>query len=81
MLDTSRVNSGTVRHLQEMEQGVANLTSQVWKLLVESGCGFTFTAVIPGNNKKKRNSRLFLLCSSKSKTLKGQPDKEYSIFA
>ncbi len=33
MLDTSRVNSGTVRHLQEMEQGVANLTSQVWKLL------------------------------------------------
>ncbi len=33
MLDTSRVNSGTVRHLQEMKQGVANLTSQVWKLL------------------------------------------------
>jgi hypothetical protein len=43
MLDTSRVNSGTVRHLQEMEQGVTNLTSQVWNLLGETRCGFTFT--------------------------------------
>jgi hypothetical protein len=29
MLDTSRVNSVTVRHLQELEQGVSSLTTQV----------------------------------------------------
>ncbi len=50
MLDMSRVNSGTVRHLQEMEQGSANLTSQVWKLLFFIEREITFTAVILGSN-------------------------------